>query len=100
MLHNDEGNLSEDWLPIGTVVKIKKVRKPIMIYGRNQIQSSSQTQFDYVSVPYPEGNINEDYNLFFNHYMIEEILHMGYMTNEEHNLQKNLGPKMNNKDVE
>ncbi|WP_253907614.1 hypothetical protein [Bacillus sp. WMMC1349] len=36
------------------------------------------------SVPYPEVN---------NHYMIEEILHMGYMTNEEHNLQKNLDLK-------
>ncbi|NPC91493.1 DUF4176 domain-containing protein [Bacillus sp. WMMC1349] len=44
---------------MGTIVKIKKVRRPILIYGRNQIQSSSQKQFDYVSVPYPEGNINQ-----------------------------------------
>ncbi|WOH93523.1 DUF4176 domain-containing protein [Bacillus paralicheniformis] len=38
----DEEHISEDWLPIGTVVKIKSVRKPVMVYGRNQIQSSSQ----------------------------------------------------------
>ncbi|XBO87426.1 DUF4176 domain-containing protein [Bacillus licheniformis] len=45
-------------------------------------------KFDYVSVPYPEGNITEDYNLFFNHHMIEEILYMGYVTNEELNYKK------------
>ncbi|BCE05185.1 DUF4176 domain-containing protein [Bacillus paralicheniformis] len=95
----DEEHISEDWLPIGTVVKIKSVRKPVMVYGRNQIQSSSQKKFDYVSVPYPEGNITEDYNLFFNHHMIEEILYMGYVTNEELNYKKTLGPKMHDKEI-
>lgn len=56
-------------------------------------------KFDYVSVPYPEGNITEDYNLFFNHHMIEEILYMGYVTNEELNYKKTLGPKMHDKEI-
>uniref|UniRef100_UPI0023EE9FAB DUF4176 domain-containing protein n=1 Tax=Bacillus thuringiensis TaxID=1428 RepID=UPI0023EE9FAB len=50
-------------------------------------------------VPYPEGNITEDYNLFFNHHMIEEILYMGYVTNEGLNYKKTLGPKMHDKEI-
>ena len=63
------------WLPIGSVVKLKKVRKLVMVYGREQLQTSSNKVYDYVSVPYPEGNISEDYNLFFNHDMIEDVLY-------------------------
>jgi hypothetical protein len=44
------------WLPIGSVVKLKQVRKLVMIYGREQRQTSSNKVYDYVSVPYPEGN--------------------------------------------
>ena len=71
------------WLPIGSVVKLKKVRKLVMVYGREQLQTSSNKVYDYVSVPYPEGNISEDYNLFFNHDMIEDVLHVGYENKEE-----------------
>jgi len=70
-------------LPIGSVVKLKKVRKLVMVYGREQLQTSSNKMYDYVSVPYPEGNISEDYNLFFNHDMIEEVLYLGYENEEE-----------------
>jgi len=71
------------WLPIGSVVKLKKVRKLVMVYGREQLQTSSNKVYGYVSVPYPEGNISEDYNLFFNHDMIEDVLHVGYENKEE-----------------
>jgi len=71
------------WLPLGSVVKLKKVRKLVMVYGREQLQTSSNKVYDYVSVPYPEGNISEDYNLFFNHDMIEDVLHVGYENKEE-----------------
>ncbi|WP_186453293.1 DUF4176 domain-containing protein, partial [Bacillus subtilis] len=53
-------------------------------------QTSSQKKYDYVSVPYPEGNINENYNLFFNHDMIEEVLFEGYQTQEEKAFQETL----------
>ncbi|WOH93262.1 hypothetical protein RZN08_02375 [Bacillus paralicheniformis] len=43
--------------------------------------------------------MTEDYNLFFNHHMIEEILYMGYVTNEELNYKKTLGPKMHDKEI-
>ncbi|MCY7919616.1 DUF4176 domain-containing protein [Bacillus vallismortis] len=75
-------------LPIGSVVKIINVRKIIMIYGRNQLQTSSQKKVRLCFSSYPEGNINENYNLFFNHDMIEEVLFEGYQTQEEHALQE------------
>nr|MDH3082805.1 DUF4176 domain-containing protein [Bacillus subtilis] len=80
--------MSNTLSPIGSVVKILNVRKTVMIYGRNQLQTSSQKKYDYVSVPYPEGNINENYNLFFNHDMIEEVLFEGYQTQEEKAFQE------------
>ncbi|QHE63922.1 DUF4176 domain-containing protein [Rossellomorea vietnamensis] len=70
-------------LPIGTVVKLSKMDKSVMIYGYNQIQVSTNKQFDYIAVPYPEGNISPDYNVFFNRNLIEEVLHNGYVTDED-----------------
>jgi len=64
-------------LPIGTVVKLSNVEKTILIYGYDQIQVSTNTQYDYIGVPYPEGNISPDYNVFFNRNLIEEVLHNG-----------------------
>ncbi|MBY0030414.1 MULTISPECIES: DUF4176 domain-containing protein [Priestia] len=69
-------------LPIGTVVKLKNIKKPVMVYGQNQRQESSQKIFDYVSVPYPEGNISSDYNVFFDRSRIEKVLYQGYDTPE------------------
>ncbi|KUP09492.1 hypothetical protein Q75_00595 [Bacillus coahuilensis p1.1.43] len=73
---------SEQLLPIGTVVKLTNVEKTIMIYGYDQIQVSTNTQYDYIGVPYPEGNISPDYNVFFNRNLIEEVIHKGYINDE------------------
>lgn len=81
------------WLPIGSVVKLKKVEKLVMIYGRHQIQSSSKERFDYVSVPYPEGNITEEFNLFFNQNMIEKVLFKGFINDEEMIIKDKLNEK-------
>lgn len=77
-------------LPIGSVVKLKEVEKPVMIYGRKQKQASTKREYDYVAVPYPEGNISEEYNVFFNRNMIKEVLHKGYETEEEQKLRQKL----------
>ncbi|PFG04447.1 DUF4176 domain-containing protein [Bacillus sp. es.034] len=75
-------------LPIGTVVKLSKVDKSVMIYGYNQIQVSTNKQYDYIGVPYPEGNISPDYNVFFNRNLIEEVLHNGYVTDEDKKIRE------------
>ncbi|MCM3773365.1 MULTISPECIES: DUF4176 domain-containing protein [Priestia] len=77
-------NLNKNTLvPIGSVVKLYNVRKLVMVYGRNQKQTSSEEIFDYVAVPYPEGNITDEYNVFFNRNMIETIEHVGMQSETE-----------------
>ncbi|QXE00990.1 DUF4176 domain-containing protein [Terribacillus sp. DMT04] len=71
-------NSNTTLIPIGSVVKLKKVEKPVMIYGRHQIQTSSKRIFDYIAVPYPEGNLTDDFNVFFNRESIDNILYRGY----------------------
>jgi hypothetical protein len=70
-------------VPIGTVVKLKEMDKLVMVYGYNQIQTSTGKQFDYIAVPYPEGNISPDYNVFFNRNMIDDIMYSGYVSAED-----------------
>ncbi|MGM0807409.1 MAG: DUF4176 domain-containing protein [Bacillota bacterium] len=70
-------------LPIGTVVKVKDFKKLLMIYGRNQIQTKTNTLFDYIAVPYPEGNISEQFNVFFNRNMIDDVIYHGYESPQE-----------------
>jgi hypothetical protein len=71
------------YLPIGSVVLLKEGNKPLMIYGRNQINGNSNKVFSYLACFYPEGNISSDYNIFFNRIDIEKVLFRGYETEEE-----------------
>ncbi|MGG1630924.1 DUF4176 domain-containing protein [Rossellomorea sp. NRS-1567] len=75
-------------LPIGTVVKLKSVDKAVMIYGRHQIQKKTDKVFDYIAVPYPEGNLSEEFNVFFNREIIEEIIHPGLTSPAEDLMRK------------
>ncbi|WP_241665124.1 DUF4176 domain-containing protein [Peribacillus simplex] len=81
-------------LPIGTVVKLEKVEKAVMIYGYNQIQVSTGKKYDYIAVPYPEGNLSEEYNVFFNREVIENVLYSGYITEEEKKFRKEIDSKI------
>ena len=76
-----------EYLPIGTVVKTKLMDKTLMVYGRKQHSEYKNADFDYVAVLYPEGNINEKFNFFFNQDDIENIIYMGYQNEEEERFQ-------------
>lgn len=45
---------------------------------------------DYVTMSYPEGNISEEYNVFFNRNMVKKVLYKGYETEEEQKLCQEL----------
>jgi hypothetical protein len=72
-------------LPIGTVVKFSEMD---MIYSCNQAQVSTNKAYEYIGVPYPEGNISPDYNVFCHRIMIEEGLHTGYVTEEDNKIRE------------
>lgn len=68
-------------LPIGSVVKIRNVDNPVMIFGYLQ-QSAARPEglVDYVGVPYPLGNVNVSLQLGFQMTDITEVLFEGYRT--------------------
>lgn len=76
-----------EFLPIGSVVTIAEGGRPVMIYGRKQTQKEYEDLWDYVACLYPEGNIGEEYNVFFNDEDIEDILFVGFKTNIDRQMQ-------------
>ena len=66
-------------LPLGTVIKIKDVKKYIMIVGKKA--TYSDYIFDYVGVYYPEGFGTQDTMLPFNNKAIEKIIFIGNTNN-------------------
>ena len=76
------------YLPIGTVVTLVNGTKPIMIYGRKQKQQGKEQIWDYVACLYPEGNIGDEYNIFFQHEEIVNIHHLGMESADESRLQE------------
>ena len=78
------------YLPIGSVVTLAGGSKPVMIYGRLQMQEGSEEIWDYVGCLYPEGNLGDDYTVFFQHEQIGQIWFVGYDSEEERQLQAQL----------
>ena len=70
-------------LPIGTVVRIKGLNKPVMIFGFLQKTGIKHVQnVDCVGVPYPEGNIGRYAQIGFQRTDILEVLFEGFKTEE------------------
>ncbi|MBR1629726.1 MAG: DUF4176 domain-containing protein [Lachnospiraceae bacterium] len=69
-------------LPIGSVVLLKEATKKAMIYGVKQEDKSDGVEYDYLGVVYPEGNMGDGTQFFFNHDMIDQVFFRGF-ENEE-----------------
>ncbi|MEV5109025.1 DUF4176 domain-containing protein [Bacillus sp. LBA3-1-1.1] len=75
--------------PIGSVVKLKDLNRPVMIIGRMVI-SADKRDFDYVGVLYPVGYLGDEKVLCFNHDKIVEEIHRGYLNESELVLRERL----------
>lgn len=75
-------NNVRELLPIGSVVMLKKATKKAMIYGVKQEDKSSGVEYDYIGVVYPEGNMGDGTQFFFNHDVIERVYFRGYEDDE------------------
>jgi len=69
-------------LPIGSVVLLKNGKKRLMIIGVKQTDAASGTEYDYLSVLYPEGFVNSETTFFFNHDAIDHVFFLGMNDNE------------------
>ena len=65
-------------LPIGTIVKLKGIKKEMMIFGYYQTSKIGNKLVDYVGVPYPDGNIGPHVQLGFQEDDIETVLFRGF----------------------
>ena len=77
----------KDLLPIASIVILKDGEQPLMIYGIMQLDGkkglfSKQKEYDYVSVPYLQGNLGAGMTFLFNHEDIKEIIFRGYEDEE------------------
>ncbi len=71
-------NNVRDLLPIGSVVLLKEGTKKAMVYGIKQVDMATEVEFDYLGVVYPEGNLGEGSQFFFNHEDVETVFFRGY----------------------
>lgn len=70
-------------LPIGSVVTLKDLDFPVMIFGflqKNGVQPDRYV--DYIGVPYPVGNVGMEAQLGFQMDDITDVLFEGYRTEE------------------
>ena len=75
------------YYPIGTVVILEGGNRPLMIYGRKQIQATTGQEWDYVGCLYPEGNLGDEYTVFFQQEEIAQVLHAGWMSEYDMRMQ-------------
>lgn len=74
----------DEYLPIGSIVILKNGGKKLMIFGIMQSDQSEQNsqEYDYIAVPYPEGNMGQDYQYLFNAEDIDQIVSRGFEDDE------------------
>lgn len=77
-----------DYLPIGTVVRLNRTEDLFVIIGLAVRNADDETR-DYLGVRYPVGALSSENYYFFNHNMIETIIHQGYVS-VDHESYKNL----------
>jgi len=75
---------ADKYLPIGSVVILDEGNKKLMIFGIIQSDQGDENgqEFDYIGVPYPEGNMGQDYQYLFYHRDIREVVARGYEDEE------------------
>lgn len=90
-----------EFLPLGSIVKIRGSIRKAMVIGRGlmTVVGDRALFFDYGGVLYPEGILG-DQVLYFNHQDVEEVIFKGYENEENTDLVKNLNQWMEKSDAE
>jgi len=78
--------MKEKYLPIGTVVLLKEGTKKVMITSYmifSAGENEEKKMFDYGGCPFPEGIIESNYAVGFNHDQIDKVVHLGLIDNDQ-----------------
>lgn len=88
-------------LPIGSVVLLKGGVKKLMIIGVCQTNTADpDTEYDYIAVLYPEGQLASNANFIFNHDRISDVIFKGYENPEREDFIRYLNQAHKNKEAE
>lgn len=71
------------YLPIGSVVLLKNGKKRVMVYGRKVKANGEEKVYDYLGCLYPEGALNSQNVILFNHDQIQMVYFIGFQDLEE-----------------
>lgn len=73
----------QKFLPLGTVVLLNNGKKKVMVTGYCCTGTETKDKlFDYAGCMYPEGVINSNQALMFNHDDIDKVYYVGYVDEE------------------
>lgn len=78
--------MNEKFLPIGTVVLLKGGNKKLMVTSYlifPKKENEEKKIYDYGACTFPEGIIESDYVVGFDHEQIEKIIHLGLIDDEQ-----------------
>lgn len=81
--------MNDKYLPIGSVVLLKGGEKKVMITSYlifSNGDSSEKKMYDYGGCAFPEGIIESNYAVGFNHDQIDKVIHMGLVNDESQEL--------------
>ena len=93
--------ISEKFLPIGTVVLLKGGTKKAMITGFCSVALEDNTKiYDYTGCVYPEGYLDFEQICLFDHEQIQEVYHMGYQNEEDEKFKMELNKILNELETE
>ena len=77
-------------LPIGAVIRLRRAKKDLMVFGICQTQKDTGKEFDYIGVLWPEGNMGAKTQILFAHDDIEQVVFMGYDAPERQEFMERL----------
>ena len=78
----------KDLLPVGSVIRLVKGKKCLVVIGIKQTDISTGETHDYLTVPYPEGYISKDAMFYVEHDKIDEVIFKGYSNSEREEFLK------------
>lgn len=72
----------EKLLPIGSVVSLHEATRKIMIIGLSVKVKETNTIYDYIGLPFPEGYIDNEKMFLFFAKDIKDVHFLGYVNAE------------------
>lgn len=73
----------ENLLPVGSVVLLKGANKRVVVIGRLQTRAGDRKVYHYCACTFPEGLMDLDSFVFFDHDDIDRVYFVGCQDSEE-----------------